>query len=190
MRAIFAPIAATALMLAALPTYAYANVTYNFIEQTASAIVNGSLSEPGPPPGTILGSFTVTDAVVEAGSMNFYASASCSDCFSRDFPSYFLNYRFLYGPGSDDNGYAYVTFNPDGTLSGKIDLSDQYGGFTSTGTERAWTGVEAADDPGSFNATGYWIDPQPLPVPEPSSLAIMLSAIGATIGVGLRRSRA
>jgi hypothetical protein len=103
--------------------------------------------------------------------------------------------RFLYGPGSDDNGYADVTFNPDGTLSGTIDLSDQFGGFTSIGTERAWTGTEGADEPGGFNATGYWYTPpqdlpHPDPVPEPSSLALMLTAIGATIGVGLRRSRA
>ncbi len=187
MRAIFA-LTVAALTLAAAP--AHANVTYDFIVQTTGPDLGGHTIYPLPLPGSVIASFTVADAIVESGSMSFTGGEVCGfgGCYDDTFPSYFLGYNYiLESAGGDLGAIIGVIFNPDGTLSGRAILSDSFGDYNSRGTESAWGGSVGEDFPGGFTYTGYWQAQGPLPTAEPSSLALMLSAIGVMLGLSFRR---
>jgi hypothetical protein len=209
MRAIFAPIAAAALTIgAAVP--AYADVTYDFIPTSAENNATPySTWQPIPLWQVPLQVLIFSDAAVESGSVStpnpyIHMDASsglvggqvglcpitiCTIQPDYDFPTCYV-----------EGGFS-LMFNANGTLSGIISPGISsganlgWGEVAGTGTGGNWAisigqdGVQVG-----IRALGYWYTPprdlpHPDPVPEPSSLALMLSAIGATIGVGLRRSR-
>jgi hypothetical protein len=187
-RTMLAPVAA-AFVLATAP--AYADVTYDFILESIGPDSIGYTL--GTRPGTTIAWFTVTAAVVESGSMSFTASASCSSCFSVDFPGYFLSAGFnvggaVFDDGNDQNGMFDVTFNADGTLSGLTDFGSSSAGYQFGGTEYAWSGSAGAElYSSSFPITGYWLADDPLPVAEPSGAALFFPALAATLWLYRRR---
>ena len=143
---------------------------------------------------------TVTDAAVASGNMIFNlgcgAGVDCGDS------SGWIRFDLLGGsetaahPCCIDN--VNITFNPDGTLSGRITAYSFSSGLVTSGSEFNWSGVADSDIgrcadslviPTGFgnvcNEPGYWFTSQALPtaVPEPPSIWIFLSGIAVMIGL-------
>jgi len=81
-----------------------------------------------------------------------------------------------YQPG---NGYPVavdITFNPDGTLSGNFDILEVSNELSLSGNEMSWSGIIGSDLTNNYAIGGYWTAADP--VPEPSSLALLLPALG------------
>ncbi|HJU20817.1 MAG TPA: PEP-CTERM sorting domain-containing protein [Stellaceae bacterium] len=170
-------------LLVALPVRA--SVTYDLIATSDSPAQADPASQAFPTPQTIA-SITLSDGIVAGGSMNF--TVNCSgpgyNC-PQPWPSYVLGGHFASGGcipcATADNqpSTVDVTFNPDGTLSGSFRVTEDTDELLVGGSGFAWSGILGSDAINNFDVAGYWIDPDPLPVPEPSSIALILTALAA-----------
>jgi hypothetical protein len=196
-------ITAAAITLAGLlaAPAARADVTYDFVYTSAVGPV-GAVPVAEMP----LNSITFTDAAVASGHARFGDPNSISGepCTPATLQSCIAASGFVAGtvgldpaPASLESGHSLfsVTFDPDGTLAGAIDLTDSgdFNGLQISGSEQAWSGAIGSEDDnvctgqprgghgGGCRISGYWIDPAAggsASLPSPSSLALLLPALG------------
>jgi hypothetical protein len=184
-------------LLAALGMFAATTVRANTYDFCVTSAAPGSDACPGctaPAPG-VIGSLTVP---ASSGPYDFFDYSLGGGHLYQPKPAGLAG-GFAYGvtiagatPYGPYSAPPYpldidLTLNPDGTLSGLVNIQDETAGLTLRGSEYAWSGMIGDDPSGNYNITGYWFDPDPSPIPEPSSLALILPAIG--VALGLRRRR-
>jgi hypothetical protein len=76
-----------------------------------------------------------------------------------------------------------LTENADGTLSGSIKMDEEQNTLDAGGSGMSWNMYATCDcADATYTLTGYFLDP----VPEPPSLALLLSALAALIAVAGR----
>jgi hypothetical protein len=182
---------AAALLIAV--THAHA-ATYNFTATSGTPISRGPQdTRPPLPAGETIATLNIDDSVVAQGSVKF--TVNCSDSAPGGCPdpwppyitgSGILEWR-IPAPTADLLPYAVsLTFNPDGTLTGSIRVIEELSELLIGGSEYNWAGIIGGDLEGNFNIAGYWLDPDPMPISEPSSLPLMLLGLGAMIAAGVR----
>jgi hypothetical protein len=149
-----------ALGIIAVAPPAKANVTYKFSPPQAVGPFDPSLT-----------SITVTDAAVAAGSLSF--STACfiesSPYCQGDSPAaagWVTGFGFPPAFGVADVG---LTFEPDGTLSGFINIQWELTdiGWFYQGTGHDWTTI-CFDGPMEFDGSGFYHR-----IPEPAALSLL-----------------
>jgi hypothetical protein len=170
-------------ILAAAP--AWADVTYDFIATSDGPAPFDPGSSPPPTPWTAA-TFSVPDSVVESGSMAFTVNCAsaylCPEPWPSDITGSFAFGGLIpaatpyYQPGSGYPVAVDITFNSDGTLSGNFDILEVSNELSLSGNDMSWSGIIGSDLTNNYAISGYWTAADP--VPEPSSLALLLPALG------------
>ena len=182
---------------------AEANVTWDF---TVTRFYDTSTQTQIAISPTVVGIFTVTDAEFLSGGLNYSFSAtlfptSFQQTGDSDFFLEFTGDSNFYMPAHDSyggpsaNGSISILFDSSGDISGDIFLSTWTSRVRMSISDDLVVGSTAAADYTVFNLCGdcganydgYWSLASSLPVPEPSSLAILGSGLGTLAFLRRRR---
>jgi hypothetical protein len=190
---------ATASVILAAPQ-ARADVTYSFTWTSAVAPSGTVIPLSYLPPNTL----TVTDTAVQSGQSQWsnpntpqpwFPPTNCQVIGDQacQAAAGFVSATIGFGRRADlfSGVSAYsISFNSDGSLSGKINLSDNLGAANLDigGSGNEWSGILSGFDfagiceHSTCRVNGYWHGPAAAQVPTPSSLVLLAGAV-AMIGL-------